>query len=83
MSGLELLLVYLHQHKKSSNLGFSKISVDDMLVNMVVSVAAVLSVSDKAGIVDLAKQLEKIGLEIIASGGTAAALRDAQVAVRY
>ncbi|XP_067928069.1 bifunctional purine biosynthesis protein ATIC-like isoform X2 [Watersipora subatra] len=43
---------------------------------------AILSVSDKTGIVDLARCLAKIGLELIASGGTAKALRDAEVPVR-
>ncbi len=41
---------------------------------------ALLSVWDKTGLVDFAKGLEKIGCELIASGGTASALRDAGVA---
>ncbi|MBO0694193.1 MAG: bifunctional phosphoribosylaminoimidazolecarboxamide formyltransferase/IMP cyclohydrolase PurH, partial [Acidimicrobiaceae bacterium] len=38
---------------------------------------ALLSVSDKTGLVDLAKGLVELGHELIASGGTAAALADA------
>ena len=37
---------------------------------------ALLSVSDKAGIVELAKELSKYGVEIISTGGTAHALRE-------
>ncbi len=43
---------------------------------------ALLSVSDKTGIVDFAKGLEKLGMEIISTGGTARALREAGVQVR-
>jgi len=42
---------------------------------------ALLSVSDKTGLVDLARGLAKHGVELVASGGTAAALRDAGLAV--
>lgn len=42
---------------------------------------ALLSVSDKTGIVDLAKFLESKGVEIISTGGTAQALKDAGVTV--
>jgi phosphoribosylaminoimidazolecarboxamide formyltransferase/IMP cyclohydrolase len=42
---------------------------------------ALLSVSDKTGIVDLAKALVDAGFEIISSGGTAAALSEAGVPV--
>jgi phosphoribosylaminoimidazolecarboxamide formyltransferase/IMP cyclohydrolase len=38
---------------------------------------ALLSVSDKTGLVDFAKGLAELGVELIASGGTASALRDA------
>ena len=43
---------------------------------------ALISVSDKTGIVDFAKELETLGVEIISTGGTAKALRDAGVEVR-
>ena len=43
---------------------------------------ALLSVSEKTGIVDLAKALAAQGVELVSTGGTAAALRDAGLAVR-
>jgi phosphoribosylaminoimidazolecarboxamide formyltransferase/IMP cyclohydrolase len=43
---------------------------------------ALLSVSDKTGIVDFARGLAKLGWELISTGGTAKALRDAAVSVR-
>ena len=42
---------------------------------------ALLSVSDKAGIVELAQQLLEFGFEIISSGGTAKTLQDADISV--
>ena len=42
---------------------------------------ALLSVSDKTGLVDLARGLAALGVEILSTGGTAAALRDAQISV--
>jgi phosphoribosylaminoimidazolecarboxamide formyltransferase/IMP cyclohydrolase len=42
---------------------------------------ALISVSDKTGVVDLAKELEALGAEILSTGGTAKALRDAGVNV--
>lgn len=42
---------------------------------------AVLSVSNKNGVVDFAKSLSGVGFEIFASGGTASTLRDANVNV--
>ena len=43
---------------------------------------ALLSVSDKTGIVDLARSLATHGVELVSTGGTAKALRDAGMAVR-
>ena len=43
---------------------------------------ALLSVSDKAGLVDLGRALAARGVELVSTGGTAAALRDAGLAVR-
>ena len=43
---------------------------------------ALLSVSDKAGIVDLGKALAAKGIELVSTGGTAKALRDAGLEVR-
>ncbi len=42
---------------------------------------ALLSVYDKTGIVDLARQLRALGWDLISSGGTAKALREADLAV--
>ncbi len=42
---------------------------------------ALLSVSDKSGLLELAKELHGLGVELIASGGTATALRDAGLPV--
>ncbi|MFX6067046.1 hypothetical protein ABTE92_19270, partial [Acinetobacter baumannii] len=38
---------------------------------------ALLSVSDKTGIVDLARSLAEAGVELVSTGGTAKALREA------
>jgi phosphoribosylaminoimidazolecarboxamide formyltransferase/IMP cyclohydrolase len=43
---------------------------------------ALISVSDKEGLVDFAKGLEKLGIEIISTGGTAQLLKDAQIKVK-
>jgi phosphoribosylaminoimidazolecarboxamide formyltransferase/IMP cyclohydrolase len=46
------------------------------------SFRALISVSDKTGVVEFAQALDKLGAEIISTGGTAAALREAGVNVR-
>ncbi len=43
---------------------------------------AILSVTDKTGIVEFARQLAQMGVELVSTGGTAKALREAGVAVR-
>lgn len=43
---------------------------------------ALISVSDKTGVVDFAKELAELGFEILSTGGTAKALRDAGIPVR-
>jgi phosphoribosylaminoimidazolecarboxamide formyltransferase / IMP cyclohydrolase len=43
---------------------------------------ALISVSDKTGIVDFARELSRFDVEIISTGGTAKALRDAGITVR-
>lgn len=43
---------------------------------------ALLSVSDKTGLVDLGKVLAKLGFELVASGGTATSLRNAGLLVK-
>ncbi|MEG0798088.1 MAG: IMP cyclohydrolase [Acidaminococcaceae bacterium] len=44
---------------------------------------ALLSVSDKTGIVELAKFLNEIGVEIVSTGGTMKAIKDAGIPVTY
>lgn len=43
---------------------------------------AIISVSNKKGVVDFAKALHSLGVEILSTGGTAKALRDAGVSVK-
>ena len=43
---------------------------------------ALLSVSDKAGLVELGQALERRGVELVSTGGTAKALRDAGLTVK-
>ena len=43
---------------------------------------ALLSVSDKSGLVDFAVGLQRLGIEIVSTGGTATALRDGGIDVR-
>ena len=45
------------------------------------SLRALISVSDKTGVVGFAQQLEKLGADILSTGGTSKALRDAGVNV--
>ncbi len=42
---------------------------------------ALISVSDKTGVVDFARELEKLGIEIVSTGGTAALLREEKIRV--
>jgi phosphoribosylaminoimidazolecarboxamide formyltransferase/IMP cyclohydrolase len=43
---------------------------------------ALISVSDKTGLVELGKRLSRLGIELLSTGGTARTLRDAGVLVR-
>ncbi|HBY45313.1 MAG TPA: bifunctional phosphoribosylaminoimidazolecarboxamide formyltransferase/inosine monophosphate cyclohydrolase, partial [Chloroflexi bacterium] len=43
---------------------------------------ALISVWDKAGVVDLARRLAALGFEILSTGGTARTIADAGLAVR-
>src|SRR5215813_9679876 len=43
---------------------------------------ALISVSDKTGIVDFARELKQFNVEIISTGGTAKTLREAGIEVR-
>jgi len=42
---------------------------------------ALISVTDKSGIVEFAKSLERLGIEILSTGGTAKAMRDGGIKV--
>lgn len=44
--------------------------------------SALFSVSDKTGLVEFARSLTSVGLDLVASGGTAKALLEAGLAVR-
>jgi phosphoribosylaminoimidazolecarboxamide formyltransferase/IMP cyclohydrolase len=46
------------------------------------TVRALVSVSEKTGLVDLARGLDRLGIEILSTGGTARTLREAGVRVR-
>lgn len=52
------------------------------MTNLVPIGRALISVSDKTGILDLARALVSFGVEVISTGGTAAMLRAAGLAVR-
>ena len=43
---------------------------------------ALISVFDKEGIVDFTKELSKLGVNIISTGGTAAILRDSGIKIK-
>src|SRR6201997_4998431 len=43
---------------------------------------AILSVTDKAGLVDFARRLSALGIELISTGGTAKLLRDSGIPVK-
>ena len=43
---------------------------------------ALLSVSDKTGLIDFAKELATYGVEILSTGGTAKAIKEAGIAVK-
>src|SRR6202790_5759834 len=43
---------------------------------------AILSVTDKSGLVDFARKLAAFGVELVSTGGTAKLLRDSGIAVK-
>src|SRR3989440_11742057 len=43
---------------------------------------AILSVTDKTGLVDFARRLDGMGVELVSTGGTAKLLRDAGIRVK-
>jgi phosphoribosylaminoimidazolecarboxamide formyltransferase/IMP cyclohydrolase len=55
---------------------------EEQKTNVVKIRRALISVSDKDGIVDFARELKRFGVEIISTGGTAKTLREAGLAVR-
>lgn len=57
-------------------------SVEDMEHGEIRIVRALISVHDKSGLAELATHLSESGVEIVSSGGTAAAIRAAGVQVR-
>src|SRR6185369_7317503 len=57
-------------------------TADNALMNPRTIRRALLSVSDKTGLVDLARVLAEFGVELISTGGTRKALADAGLAVR-
>jgi len=53
------------------------------MVNLLPISSAILSVSNKQGLVEFAKKLHDLGFKLIASGGTARQIRVAEIPVRY
>jgi phosphoribosylaminoimidazolecarboxamide formyltransferase/IMP cyclohydrolase len=43
---------------------------------------AILSVTDKSGLVDFARKLAELGVELVSTGGTAKLLRDSAIMVK-
>ncbi|MGC2248956.1 MAG: hypothetical protein WA609_20300, partial [Terriglobales bacterium] len=43
---------------------------------------AILSVTDKSGLVDFARKLSGLGVELVSTGGTAKLLRESGIAVK-
>lgn len=52
------------------------------MLNRTILFKALLSVSDKTGLIELGKQLASIGFTLVASGGTAKSLRDVGLMVK-
>lgn len=50
-------------------------------MNVVAVTRALISVSDKRGVVDFARELEQLGIALLSTGGTAKLLRDAGLSV--
>src|SRR3954470_3163928 len=61
----------------SAGAGAAKGSADEVRVRR-----ALISVSDKTGVVDFARGIAALGVEIVSTGGTATALREAGIEVR-
>ncbi|MEP6925688.1 MAG: bifunctional phosphoribosylaminoimidazolecarboxamide formyltransferase/IMP cyclohydrolase, partial [Pyrinomonadaceae bacterium] len=52
------------------------------MTNLRIIKRALISVSDKTGVVEFARELEKLGVEIISTGGTARALKENKINAR-
>jgi phosphoribosylaminoimidazolecarboxamide formyltransferase/IMP cyclohydrolase len=65
------------ENKQASPTGIERAQPGEVRVKR-----ALLSVSEKAGIVDFARGLEELGVEIVSTGGTARALANAGIAAR-
>lgn len=56
-------------------------TVSGSVVDVIKIQRAIISVSDKTGIVDLSRKLQRYGIELMSTGGTARAIRDARIPV--
>jgi phosphoribosylaminoimidazolecarboxamide formyltransferase/IMP cyclohydrolase len=56
-------------------------SVEGMVVDAIPIRRALLSVSDKTGLIELATFLHSYGIELLSTGGTAKAIRDCGIPV--
>ena len=63
--------------KKAELVGYPPVAPGEVQVGR-----ALLSVSDKRGVVDFARGLTELGIEIVSTGGTARELADAGLPVR-
>ncbi len=61
--------------------GFFVVDDMDCMKEAIFMKRALISVSDKTGIIDFAKELSSLGVEIISTGGTYQALKNAGIAV--
>ena len=67
--------------KGRANLPFGEIASPDMSMDIVSISRALISVSDKTGLLDLGRALAARGVEIVSTGGTSSALSGGGVAV--
>ncbi len=65
------------EHPTPASVGVERAGPSQVIIRR-----ALLSVSDKTGIVDLARGLSELGVEIVSTGGTASELAAADVSVR-
>jgi phosphoribosylaminoimidazolecarboxamide formyltransferase/IMP cyclohydrolase len=60
----------------------SQVDSDALEEGLVTISRALISVSDKTGLAELGRELADLGVDVLSTGGSAAALREAGVAVR-